>query len=80
MYACKLCHDVQFCGDCLRIVQENRLVRFICHPEHSWLYIPLWDDDGAAGKGNVKVMDELGRWREVEIKDWLKDLKQVWGL
>ncbi|KAF7920874.1 uncharacterized protein EAE98_008903 [Botrytis deweyae] len=60
--------------------KKNRLARWICRPEHSWLHVPPWNDENVAGKGMVRVMDESGSPKEVKISDWIKDLKRIWEI
>ncbi|TGO12725.1 hypothetical protein BTUL_0083g00280 [Botrytis tulipae] len=79
-YICKSCYQTIFCGDCLEELKGNRLKTWACHPEHSWLYVPPWNDENVAGKGMVRVMDESNSPKEVKISDWIKDLKRIWEI
>ncbi|TGO21089.1 hypothetical protein BPAE_0242g00050 [Botrytis paeoniae] len=79
-YMCKSCYQTIFCGDCLEELTGNRLTTWVCHPEHSWLHVPPWNDGNVAGKGIVRVMDESDSPKEVKISDWIKDLKRIWEI
>ena len=43
-YNCLCCTDIQFCAGCLQQLKDNKLKRFICSPQHQWLYVPLLSD------------------------------------
>lgn len=86
MYICRYCPDTQFTGDCLEKLKSNKLERYICHPDHSWLHVPLWSDEEAlkAGKGRVRVRGALIDGKRiggeiVDIKDWVDELRKEWG-
>lgn len=79
-YVCKSCDRIAFCSNCLEKLKRNRLARWNCRPEHSWLHIPPWKDDNEPGKGMIRVLDEAGSPKEVKISDWIKDLKRIWDI
>ncbi|THV52033.1 hypothetical protein BGAL_0091g00180 [Botrytis galanthina] len=79
-YVCKTCDDVTFCSNCLEKLKRNRLARWNCRPEHSWLHVPTWNDENVAGKGMIRVIDESDSSKEVKISDWIKDLKRIWEI
>jgi tetratricopeptide (TPR) repeat protein len=87
MYICRYCPDTQFTGDCLEKLKSNKLRRFICHPDHSWLHVPVWSDKEAleVGKGNVRVYGELVDGRRVggkivDVHEWLDEIREKWGV
>lgn len=87
MYICRYCPDTQFTGDCLEKLKSNKLQRFICHPDHSWLHVPVWSDKEAleVGKGNVRVHGELVDGKRVGGKivdrhEWLDEIREKWGV
>ncbi|EXJ79464.1 hypothetical protein A1O3_08966 [Capronia epimyces CBS 606.96] len=87
MYICRFCPDTQFTGDCLEKVRTGKLERFICHPVHSWLHVPVWSDEEAlaVGQGRVKVRGSLVDGQRVggevvDIKDWLDELREQWNV
>ncbi|TGO42349.1 hypothetical protein BHYA_0009g00280 [Botrytis hyacinthi] len=79
-YVCKTCDEGTFCSNCLEELKRNRLARWNCRPEHSWLHVPPWNDEDVAGEGMVRVMDESNSPKEVKISDWIKDLKRIWEI
>lgn len=79
-YICKSCYQTIFCGDCLDELKGNRSKTWACHPEHSWLHVPPWNDENVAGKGMIRVIDESDSSKEVKISDWIKDLKRIWEI
>ena len=87
MWCCKFCHDVQFDDRCLKLLQEGKLERYICSPDHDWLHVPAWSDKeyGEIGERRVKIGGELvdGKrvgGRVVEVSEWLDILRDEWGI
>jgi len=87
MYICRYCPDIQFTSDCLEKLKSNKLQRFICHPNHSWLHVPVWSDKEAleVGKGNVRVHGELVDGMRVggkivDVHEWLDEIREKWGV
>ncbi|KAE8450789.1 hypothetical protein EG329_005702 [Mollisiaceae sp. DMI_Dod_QoI] len=87
MYICRYCPDTQFTGDCLEKVKSNKLERYICHPDHSWLHVPAWSNAEAleVGKGRVRVHGELVDGKRVggdtvDVDVWIDEIRVKWGL
>jgi tetratricopeptide (TPR) repeat protein len=87
MYICRYCPDTQFTSDCLEKLKSNKLQRFICDPNHSWLHVPVWSDKEAleVGKGNVRVYGELVDGKRVggkivDVHEWLDEIREKWGI
>ncbi|KAI4198227.1 MAG: hypothetical protein LQ350_005389 [Teloschistes chrysophthalmus] len=86
LWFCKICEDVQFHDECLTKLRESTLTRYICSPDHEWLYVPPSVEEGKAiGEGNVRVGGELQDGKRlggqiVAIKEWLDAIKQDWGI
>jgi len=74
-YSCKDCLDVQFNAPCLEKLKSGTLKKKICHPSHTFLYVPKWDDEAhkQIPKGSVKVGEEI-----VTIKEWLDRIRNEW--
>lgn len=88
MYICRICSDTGFTGDCLEDLRANRLERFRCHPDHTWLRVPKWDeaDAEAIGENNIRARGTLGPngqrvGGEIVDKDiWLDEIRESWGI
>ena len=87
IYMCRHCPNTQFNGACLTKLKANKLERYVCHPEHSWLHVPPWSDEAALkiGQGNVRVGGQLVDGKRVggdvvTIQEWVEDMRKTWGV
>ncbi|CAF9936907.1 MAG: hypothetical protein HETSPECPRED_010494 [Heterodermia speciosa] len=86
LWKCKVCDDVDFEDECLEKLKKDTLTRFVCSPDHDWLYIPSWVDEyRATGKGRVRIGGELvdGKrigGRIVSVEEWLDTIRKKWGI
>ncbi|KIX97484.1 uncharacterized protein Z520_06936 [Fonsecaea multimorphosa CBS 102226] len=87
LHACRYCPDTQFTTDCLEKLKANKLEHYICHPDHSWLHVPPWNDEEAlqVGPGKVRVRGELVDGvrvggEVVDIQQWLDEIREIWKL
>ena len=86
LWKCKVCDDVDFEDECLEKLKKGTLTRFVCSPDHDWLYVPSWVDEyQATGKGNVRIGGELVDGRRVggqivPVGEFLDTIREKWGI
>lgn len=86
LWKCKICDDVDFEDECLVKLKSGTLKRFVCSPDHEWLYVPSWADEyRATGKGRVRIGGELIDGKRVggqivPVGEWLDTIREKWGI
>ena len=87
VYVCRYCPDTGFDAECMEKLKSGKLLKYICHPDHSWLHVPVWSDEEArkVGKGNVRAHGKLVDGKRVggdivSISEWLDEICEIWGL
>ncbi|KAI4121206.1 MAG: hypothetical protein LQ338_006497 [Usnochroma carphineum] len=72
LYICNICLGTKFCGECLQLVKEERLVCRDCSPHHSWY--KAWP----VPEGKAEVAAEFDGERWMIRKKWLDELRGEW--
>ena len=86
LWKCKVCDDVDFEDECLERLKKGTLTRFVCSPDHDWLYVPSWVDEyRATGVGRVRIGGELvdgkrSGGRIVSVEEWLDTIRKKWNI
>lgn len=72
LFVCKICLGPKFCGECLQLVKEEKMVCRNCSPQHSWYQAwPIPE-----GKAELVAEQEGGKW--IIRKEWLDALRAEW--
>jgi tetratricopeptide (TPR) repeat protein len=66
--ACRYCYDVDFCGDCLKMLKEGNMPLNVCSAKHEWLVVPPLEE-------KVKVGELVMDGKIVSLDDWKKEIK-----
>ena len=86
LWKCKVCDDVDFEDECLEKLKLGQLTRYVCSPDHEWLYVPSWVEEyQVTGKGRVRVGGELVDGRRVggqivPVSEFLDMIREKWGI
>lgn len=86
IWFCKVCSDIQFDDVCLEKLHNGALPRFVCSPDHEFLYVPSWMEEfRATGKGRVRSGGTLQDGKRVggsivPVIEWLNNVREKWGM
>lgn len=76
LHICKICLGTKFCGACLQLVKEEKLVCRDCSPQHSWYQAWPIPEGKAELVAEEKKEEDGGGW--VIRKEWLDRLRAEW--
>ncbi|ETS83070.1 hypothetical protein PFICI_04946 [Pestalotiopsis fici W106-1] len=73
MYLCMDCANVRLEHGCLKKLEDAKLARRICAPDHKFLPVEKWTKEGSpgVGKDKVKVGHEV-----FSVKDWREGIRK----
>ena len=72
-HICRMCIDIGFCDDCVKLVKDGTLPWIMCSAKHDFFHLPTATK--RLPKGMVMYKGE-----EVEIGTWLKELRRDWNV
>ena len=71
LHICRVCYDLGFCGDCIKLVKEGRTKILQCSPKHEFLCLP--SPLNKPPEGYVKYKD-----RDIPVTTWIEQIKREW--
>ncbi|KAI4239674.1 MAG: hypothetical protein LQ352_007783 [Teloschistes flavicans] len=86
LWFCKVCDNITFHDECLAKVRKGSLNRYVCSPDHDWLYVPSCVVEyKATGDGNVRIGGEFRDNKRiggqiVTVEEWLDMIRENWGI
>ena len=73
LHICRVCYDLGFCNDCIKLVKEGKRNFVQCNPKHEFLHIrPLLNQPH---EGYVRYGD-----KDISIASWINQIKKEWEI
>jgi tetratricopeptide (TPR) repeat protein len=86
-WVCTVCPcQLSFEPSCFEKLKKGLLRKFVCSPDHHFIYVPSWQDEYRKVKpGKVAVGGHIVDGQRVDgevvtVDKWLEDLKEVWKI
>lgn len=73
LYTCRVCYNVDFCGDCIKLVKEGTTKILQCNPKHEFLLMPSLLNQPP--EGYVRHKD-----KDIPITTWIEQIKKEWEI
>ena len=76
---CRYCHNVVFCGSCLKALKDGTLAANVCSQKHDWVLLPPLSQDPKERRDEYNDMVfEEDHW--ISLHEFKRTLQMKWGI